>query len=517
MQESFANTRFIPIFSFKVVEARMAQLLRVKTRLFKPLYTSSLILILLIFGQQVSSLWITLLTTQTVNKIKQAQIIHSEEEKLLKSVINDEERLFIKADNQVGHSFEDHLQRLYFYLKDQPNHIEKLDNIRMIYENLEKDRFARTNSSYISFHSTSEIKQNQLNALYGEIRILIELQKQLVIEYQNWLQELDNIQTNINIFSTLLILLGLGVHIWFLHRRIQIPLRKLTEVGKMWRDDHFDTQFCCDAAHEISDLAQVLNDMAKAANCRQQQSQERNQQLEDMILALSHDLRTPLIATRNTIDGMLKGAFGPIDSNWKELFEDYYQANEDLLKLIESLLDISRYESREKNYLRSDRLSWQQIFEKVIAQITVNNHHKTITYKYHISSYLPTVYGDELEIQRVVQNLLDNATRASEANQEICLEVISSGNTQVKVSVRDQGIGIALEDQENLFHRFIQGKNRRGRSGLGLYLCRQIIEAHKGAIGVESCLGEGSTFWFTLPVTTVPTSLLPTNNIWEKK
>jgi signal transduction histidine kinase len=106
-----------------------------------------------------------------------------------------------------------------------------------------------------------------------------------------------------------------------------------------------------------------------------------------------------------------------------------------------------------------------------------------------------------------VQNLLDNAVRVSEPGQQVSLEVAPLGVDEVKVSVSDNGPGIAHNDREKLFHRFIQGRGRRGRSGLGLYLCRQIVEAHKGTINVESTLGEGSTFWFTLPAAAEQTHL----------
>ncbi len=114
----------------------------------------------------------------------------------------------------------------------------------------------------------------------------------------------------------------------------------------------------------------------------------------------------------------------------------------------------------------------------------------------------PTVYGAQLEIQRVVQNLLDNARRVSEFDQQITLEVEPLGVDQVKVSVRDKGPGITPQQKERLFHRFIQGRNRVGRAGLGLHLCRPIVEAHGGTIGVESSPGEGSTFWFILAALT---------------
>ncbi len=100
-----------------------------------------------------------------------------------------------------------------------------------------------------------------------------------------------------------------------------------------------------------------------------------------------------------------------------------------------------------------------------------------------------------------MQNLLENAVRVSLKGASISLEVAPFGE-QVKVSVRDNGSGIAPREKEQLFQRFHIGRGKHGKAGLGLYLCRQIISAHSGTIGVESSLGEGSTFWFTLPLNT---------------
>lgn len=232
----------------------------------------------------------------------------------------------------------------------------------------------------------------------------------------------------------------------------------------------------------------------------------QRQQYEDLISALSHDLRTPLLAARGTLRSILGGAFGPISDTLKDVFEDCRLANEDLLKLVEALLDISRHKAEVGNGLNCEILNWEKLFVRAInCSSTVSEQKCTITYK--IAPSLPSVYGDELEIQRLVQNLLDNAVRVSEPGQPVSLEVAPLGVDEVKVSVRDNGPGIAPHDKERLFHRFIQGRGRRGRSGLGLYLCRQIVESHQGTIGVESTLGEGSTFWFTLPAAPEPTPL----------
>ncbi|GAB1541742.1 hypothetical protein NUACC21_44140 [Scytonema sp. NUACC21] len=223
------------------------------------------------------------------------------------------------------------------------------------------------------------------------------------------------------------------------------------------------------------------------------------QQIEDLISALSHDLRTPLLATRSTLLSMLGGAFGSINDIWRGVLEDYSQANEEILKLVEALLDISRYKTNFGKNLNCEPLNWDKIFVRAITRNNVISKQKcTITY--NIPPSLPIVYGDELEIQRVVQNLVDNAVKVSAENQQVSLEVSPLGVNEVKVSVHDNGQGMTPQEKERLFHRLTQGRGRLSRSGLDLYLCRQIVEAHGGTINVESSLAKGSTFWFTLPV-----------------
>jgi signal transduction histidine kinase len=252
------------------------------------------------------------------------------------------------------------------------------------------------------------------------------------------------------------------------------------------------------AANKIGHLAEVLDGIIGDINRSQTSLKVRNQNLEELICALSHDLRTPLLATRNTLESMLKGAFGSVNDTCREVLAEHHQANEELISLVEVLLDISRYEADNRVSLNYQPLNWERLFIKVIAKIQAISGSNYFL-NYQIGRSLPIIYGDELEMQRVLQNLLDNAVRVSEPNKQILLEVASFKDNQVTVSVRDQGIGIAPQEKEQLFHRFIQGRGRRGKSGLGLYLCRQIIEAHGGTIGVDSSLGLGSTFWFTLP------------------
>jgi signal transduction histidine kinase len=224
-----------------------------------------------------------------------------------------------------------------------------------------------------------------------------------------------------------------------------------------------------------------------------------HQQTEDLISALSHDMRTPLLATRVTLNALLGGAFGAMNDSCKEGLENCRQANEEVIKLVEALLDISRHQTPVVRNLNCEILNWKDIFAEAIIRSSTNWQQKQVI-KQQISASLPNVYGDQLEIQRVVQNLLENALRVTKPNQSVSLTVETLGDTQVKVSVLDNGTEITAKQKERLFHRFSQQRGRSKLSEINLYLCRLIVEAHGGTINVESCLGEGNIFWFTLPV-----------------
>jgi signal transduction histidine kinase len=108
---------------------------------------------------------------------------------------------------------------------------------------------------------------------------------------------------------------------------------------------------------------------------------------------------------------------------------------------------------------------------------------------------------DETRIHQVVLNLLENAARYSPDGAPIDVAVSSPHPAAVRVTVRDRGPGIAAAEQQRIFERFVRGAAAEGKGGLGigLYLCRTIIERHGGAIGVDSTVGDGAAFWIDLP------------------
>ncbi|MGY3212513.1 sensor histidine kinase [Mucilaginibacter sp. HD30] len=110
---------------------------------------------------------------------------------------------------------------------------------------------------------------------------------------------------------------------------------------------------------------------------------------------------------------------------------------------------------------------------------------------------------DKDKIEQVINNLISNAIKYSPLKSNIQIACVKKGN-YAHLSVRDEGIGIRQQDRQKLFDRFYRVEGQENKSisgfGIGLYICKEIIERHEGKIGVESELGKGSTFWFTLPI-----------------
>ena len=475
-----------------------------KTRLFALLYTSFFILVLLLVGHE----WIDVLNRQAVDQINHALLINLEGQRLLSSALEEQtglrgylltkDRASLEPYTKGQTAFHSSLNCLYALVEDNPAQLKQLDEITDLHDRWHSQFAQRALSGYANRLTLAG--KTLFDPLHTQVSTLLQREEILLSERNRWLHQLYRMETAVDFLILVVILVGVGLNLCVLQQRVEIPLHQLTDVGEAWRDGNMEARLDYSSPDEIGQLTRVLNAMAGEIRHSQERSEERNQQLEDLISALSHDLRTPLLATRATLDSMLRGAFGPASDTWRDVFEEYQQANEDLLKLVEALLDVSRYAAGRGENLSCEPLNWENIFVRATALISATSN-GGCDFTYKISQSLPTVYGDELEIQRVVQNLLDNAVRVSKQDLPIILEVAPLQSDQVQVSVRDNGPGIAPQEKERLFQRFIQGRGRRGGAGLGLYLCRQIVEAHGGTINVESTLGQGSTFWFTLPTT----------------
>jgi len=225
----------------------------------------------------------------------------------------------------------------------------------------------------------------------------------------------------------------------------------------------------------------------------------------EFVSLAAHQLRTPLSAIKWTLRMLLDGDLGEITKKQREFIEKTYQSNERMINLINDLLDVTRIE--EGRYLYKPVLS---AFENVV-QFVVNSYQdetkrKNITLEFKKPrTKLPRITIDVEKVRLAIQNLLDNAVRYTPSGGKITisLESLNEGK-EIQLSIKDTGVGIPQDQQERVFTKFFRAANvmrmETEGSGLGLFIIKNIIEAHGGKIWFESKEGEGTTFFFSIPV-----------------
>ncbi|MFH1790381.1 MAG: ATP-binding protein [Candidatus Omnitrophota bacterium] len=229
--------------------------------------------------------------------------------------------------------------------------------------------------------------------------------------------------------------------------------------------------------------------------------QELNKMKSEFISVVSHELRTPLAVIKEAVNLIKEGTMGPVTDKQDRMLATALAKVSALQNLINDLLDVSRIEKNtmELHYSLvnlSDLLTDSAQFFRKWAE------EKGITLNYSIPDQEINMFLDADRINQVVANLINNAIKFTEQNGDILIEVRHLRDT-VRIGVCDTGIGIAKENIPKLFQKFVQARgltdaNRKGL-GLGLSICREIIEKHHGEIWVESKLGVGSKFYFIIP------------------
>ena len=217
----------------------------------------------------------------------------------------------------------------------------------------------------------------------------------------------------------------------------------------------------------------------------------------------AHQLRTPLSAIKWTLKMLLDGDLGPITKEQRNFIEKTYKSNERMIKLINDLLNVTRIE--EGRYLYKPNFA--QI--EPIVQFVINSYKEVIEGKKiklelkKPKRKLPKVEVDTEKIKLAIQNLVDNAIRYTPNGGSIIIS-LKEKKGEIEFSIKDTGIGIPKNQQARVFSKFFRGSNairfETEGTGLGLFITKNIIEAHGGRIWFVSEEGKGTTFYFTLPI-----------------
>lgn len=222
----------------------------------------------------------------------------------------------------------------------------------------------------------------------------------------------------------------------------------------------------------------------------------------EFIATVSHELRTPMTAIKGSLGLVLGGAAGELPQEARELLTIARNNTDRLIRLINDILDISRIEAG-KMEIRRAPLSPAEAVSRAVQEMNAFARQRSITLRTELPDGLPKVMADADRLHQVLDNLLSNAIKFSPQGSEVLIRAARAGDV-VRFDVIDHGPGIPPDQKEAIFERFYRVDNaasrKTGGTGLGLTICRAIVEEHGGEIWVESTLGEGSTFSFTLPV-----------------
>lgn len=221
----------------------------------------------------------------------------------------------------------------------------------------------------------------------------------------------------------------------------------------------------------------------------------------DFIAFAAHELRGPITVIRGYLD-VLSDELGPkLEEDQVELLERLIVSANRLSSYVNNILNASRYDRRHLKVILTENsiaAIYDTISDDMQLRATSQNRMLTVT----IPQNLPTVAADAGSVSEVLSNLIDNAIKYSNEGGLVTVNASVDGNF-IKVSVEDHGIGMPGSVVSNLFHKFYRSHRSRetvAGTGIGLYICKAIVESHGGTIGVRSVEGEGSTFEFTLPI-----------------
>jgi len=299
--------------------------------------------------------------------------------------------------------------------------------------------------------------------------------------------------------GSLLLALGMGYTIsWSLVG----PLRQMeARFGEIAAGD-FAKQLTVANRDEFGALAANLNRMNDQLRQLYGQIEAANRNKSEFLANMSHELRTPLNAIMGFSEALDERYFGELNEKQTEYVKDIHSSGKHLLSLINDILDLSKIEAGRME-LEIAEFDLPAALADASALVRERAHRLGISLELEVDPALGTVRADERKFKQIMLNLLSNAVKFTPEGGAVCVRSRLNG-AMVEVGVSDTGSGIAPQDQSAVFEEFRQVGSDSGRkaegTGLGLPLAKRFIELHGGAIRLESALGKGSTFSFTLPV-----------------
>jgi len=249
-------------------------------------------------------------------------------------------------------------------------------------------------------------------------------------------------------------------------------------------------------------MAQDLTKSNKELEKKNEELKELDSLKNDFVNSVSHELRTPLTIIKESIALVYDQTIGPISLKQKDFLETARSNVDRLARMIHNVLDYQKLDAQKTEFDMVEG-NINDVVKEVGEGFKISLNNKGLDLEFQLQEDLPFVKFDKDKIIQVLTNYINNALKFTEKGK-IYLVTEKEGENAVRVSVKDEGIGIKEEDLDKLFQAFSQISSeveiQVGGTGLGLALCKKIIESLKGRVGIASEFGRGSTFYFILPI-----------------
>ncbi|WP_048057902.1 cache domain-containing protein [Methanothermococcus okinawensis] len=296
--------------------------------------------------------------------------------------------------------------------------------------------------------------------------------------------------------------------------KITKPLKELKKGARTIGKGNYNFRVNVNTNDEFGELAKAFNKMADEIRKSNEKLKKQAEELEksynelkeldklksDIVAIVSHELRTPLTSIKGYVELVLDGTMGAITESQKKCLEIANKNIDRLKRLIDNMLDLSKIEHGELE-MHMEEINLKELVENVVDTLKPLADEKNINIIYKINDII--MKGDKDRITQVLTNLIENAIKFSPVNGKVEIQALKEGNS-VHIKIIDNGPGIPKKDLDRIFDRFYQvdspEKRIKGGSGLGLAVCKSIIETHGGTIWVESKLGSGSVFHIIIPI-----------------
>ena len=230
------------------------------------------------------------------------------------------------------------------------------------------------------------------------------------------------------------------------------------------------------------------------------EQKKEEQRKDDFMGMVSHELKTPLTSLKAYLQLLQRTKANEENSRHQIMLEKSVKQVDYMNNMINGFLNVSRLDSGQM-HIEKTVFDFQSLFAEIEHEILSTNHSRSFIFR---ASGQTLINADRDKISQVIHNLIGNAIKYSPVNTSVIIEYAAIGQNSLQVTVTDHGIGISEEDQQRIFERYYRVKDINSRTtsgfGIGLYLCKEIIDLHNGTIEVQSSKMEGTTFAFVLPI-----------------